>query len=333
MRSMWALAPLTMAVMASTATAGNCDGKAGWNISAPDTAPIGSTVQVDLTGPANEMGFFMVSLGQGPFDTPYGTICLDFPLALSFLFDLDANGQASFSGDIPCDPIFANLTIYMQFITCRPNKGVSNQHALTITDGVCTGDLCGFTQGGWGTDCAGGNPGCRRDKSFDSLFPSGLSIGDPDGIDGDGDFALLFTSSQAVNDFLPAKKGPGILDGDQTDPADSSAGEFAGQLLAATLNVAFDDAGLLDDCKARTDLKLGDLVLTGGVDADLIGWSVRDLIGLANAVISGSLGSGPFDIDGDTNPDVTVSDISDALDVVNQNFDNGTQNNGNLGLP
>jgi hypothetical protein len=68
------------------------------------------------------------------------------------------------------------------------------------------------------------------------------------------------------------------------------------------------------------------------VDADLLGFSVRDLIDLADEVLSGALGPGPFDFDGDGLADVTVSDVSDALDVFNQNFDNGTQNNGNLGL-
>jgi len=320
-------------IAAPLASAGQCDGTPGFILDAPDTAPIGTTVTVNLTGPADEMGFFMVSLGQGPLITPYGTICLDFPLALSFLFTLDSEGKLTFTGDIPCDPILANLTLYMQFITCRPNKGVSNQHALTITDGFCAGDLCSFTQGGWGTDCNGNNPGCRRDKWFDTVFPSGVSIGDPDGIDADGDFALLFTSSQAVEDFLPATSTPDLLDADATDPTSSSAGVFAGQLLAATLNVAFDDAGALDDCKERTDLKLADLLLIGGVDPDLIGWSVKDLLGLGNAAISGALGAGPFDIDGDTNPDVTISDISDALKVVNENFDDGTTNNGNLGIP
>ena len=58
-----------------------------------------------------------------------------------------------------CAPIFAGLTVYTQFITCRPNKRVSNQHSLTITDGVCDGDLCTFTQGGWGSKPSGGNPG------------------------------------------------------------------------------------------------------------------------------------------------------------------------------
>jgi hypothetical protein len=330
MKRVLAISSKLAALAAPTAT-GQCDGDPGWVLDAPDTAPIGSTVDVDLFGPANEVGFFMVSLGQGPINSSYGTICLDFPLALSFLFTFDANGEFSLSGQLPCDPALIDLTFYMQFITCKPNKGISNQEDLTITDGLCDGSLCTYTIGGWGTDCKGNNPGCLRDKWFDTVFPTGLVIGDVDGIDGDGDFAHLFTTSASIVAF-DATGTPGILDADATDPTDSTGGTFAEQLVAATLNVAFDDAGALDDCKGRDELRLGDLLLVGGVDADLIGMSVDDLLALANAVISGALGSGPYDLDGDTIGDVDVSDISNALEVVNENFDNGG-NNGNLGIP
>jgi hypothetical protein len=322
-----------LAFCTSTAAAGDCDGLPGWEIHAPDTVAIGDSVHVHLVGPADEFGFFMVSLGQGPLSSPYGTICLDFPLALGFLFKFDSTGNFGIDGDIPCDPALVDLTIYMQFLTCKPNKGISNQHALTFTDGICEGDLCSYTPGGWGSSCSGDNVGCLRDQWFDSVFPGGVTLGDHDGVDGDGDWALVFTSSAAVEAFLPATGTPGTLDGDATDPTDSSAGELAGQLLAAKLNVAFDDAGALDDCKGRDDLRLGDLVLVDCVDADLLGFTVRELIELADAAISGALGSGPFDLDGDTHPDVSISDISDALDAVNNNFVDGTTDNGCLGLP
>lgn len=156
MQTTLTLASIVVSAWTSTpAFAGECDGTPGFVLDVPDTAPIGSTVHVDLTGPAGEMGFFMVSLGQGPLDSSYGTICLDFPLALSFPFLLDSNGKFGFSGDIPCDPIFVDLTVYMQFITCRPNKGVSNQGALTIT-GDCEVDdsiASNFN----GTDISAGN--------------------------------------------------------------------------------------------------------------------------------------------------------------------------------
>lgn len=336
------IAVSALAVTAPVARA-QCGSGGGAVLGMPDTAGIGTTVTVTLDAPPPVTTvLFLASLGQGPINGgAYGTICLDFPTIISIVLVLDANGHAELTGDIPCDPAFVGITLYAQFLTCAPgsegrtSKGSSNQESLTITDGLCDGDLCTFTQGGWGTTCSGNNPGCRRDKWFDTVFPNGVTIGDVDGIDGggDGEFALLFTSSAAVEDFLPAGKTPGTLDDDATDPTSSSAGVFAGQLLSATLNVAFDDAGALDDCKGRDDLRLGDLLFLSGVDADLLGFTVDDLLVLANAAISGGLGSGPFDLDGNGSDDVTLSDISDALTTFNENFDDGTTNNGHLGIP
>jgi len=320
--------------LAAPAGADDCAGVPGYELHVPATGAIGQCVDVTLLGPANQLGLFMISLGDGPLPWCNGhTICLDFPLVLAFVFPFDDTGTFEFGGCLDCDPSLVGLTVYLQYLAVSPVPAVSNQCPFTIVDGICDGDLCTFTNGGWGSTCRGKNPGCRRDKHFDHVFPGGLTIGDPDGIDGDGDYALHFSSSAAVEAFLPGKGTPATLDADAHDPTDSSAGVFAGQLVAATLNVAFDDAGELDDCKGRTDLLLGDLVLVGGVDDDLLGYSVRDLLGLANAVISGALGSGPYDLDGDSVADVTLSDISDALAVVNENFDDGTSNQGNLGLP
>jgi hypothetical protein len=308
-----------------------CEGDAGCEISGPDTAPIGTQIDLALTGPANEIGLLMISLGDGPTNSPYGPLCVDFPLVNAVLFQFDGEGNADISGSHPCDPAIVGITVFIQFITAAPSRCVSNMHDLTFVDNICDGALCGFTQGGWGTTCSGGNPGCIRDEFFATVFPNGVVIGDADGMDGDSDFALHFSSSAAVEAFLPANGKPGLLDQDAHNPTDSSAGVFAGQLLAAKLNVGFDDAGALDGCKGREELFLGDLIFVDCVDADLIGMSVRDLIELADAVISGALGAGPYDLDGDGNDDVTVSDLSDALDKFNSNF-NGGENNGCLGL-
>ncbi len=334
----------TSVILASIVLAGLVAGRAGAQctgtgpvLDVPTELGLGDPVTVNLhADPPASYALFMVSTGDGPTNLgSYGTACLDFPLELSAYFALDANGDASFDEEIPCDPSLIGLTIYLQFISCgggRKSHLISNMVAVTITDGICDGDLCTFTQGGWGTRCNGGNPGCRRDQWFDTVFPKGVTIGDQGGIDGDGDFALHFTSSAAVEAFLPASKTPGILNADATDPTKSSAGVFAGQLLSARLNIAFDDAGALDDCKVRTDLLVGDLVFVDGVDADLLGWTVRDVIDLADLAISGELGDDGFDLDGDGSDDVTVSDLSSALDVFNNEFDNGTQHLGNLGL-
>jgi hypothetical protein len=342
MRSTLILASLAALALTSAPAWAQCGTGGGRVLDMPDTAALGSTVKINLDAPPPEtMALMMFSLGQGPVDLgSYGTICLDFPPILMLEFTFDANGHAEMSGNVPCDPSLIGIIIYGQFITCSPGRGhlshgSSNQDALTIVDGICDSGLCTFTQGGWGSTCHGGNPGCLRDQNFASVFPTGVTLGDADGIDGGGDgaFALHFTSSAAVEAFLPAGSTAGVLTADQTDPTTSPAGVFAGQLLAAKLNLAFDDAGALDGCKTRVDLKLGGLVFTGGVDSDLLGWTVREVIDLSDAAISGALGSGPFDIDGDGQDDITISDLSNALDVINENFDEGKSNNHNLSVP
>ncbi|MHC4414322.1 MAG: hypothetical protein ACYS0G_03460 [Planctomycetota bacterium] len=207
-------------------------------------------------------------------------------------------------------------------------------------DGTEVGDFCSQTQGGWGqdsckpanTECpddlgdgVGGNVACFRDCVFDTLFPNGLVVGDPDGPDADGSFAILLTSSQAVADYLPAGGTPAALTADQTDPETTSSGVFGGQLVAATLNVAVDDAGLRRDggippFQAGT---LGNLVYIACVDDDLVGLTVNQVIALANTAISS----------GGTPAGVTISDLNDALAALNQNFVDCNTDNGCLGLP
>jgi hypothetical protein len=86
--------------------------------------------------------------------------------------------------------------------------------------------------------------------------------------------------------------------------------------VAATLNVVFDDNGVgkctltgdCDFCCAPGTLRT--LVYVNCVDDDLIGLSVNEVIALANTAISG----------GGTPAGVTISDLSDALAALNENF-------------
>ncbi len=207
-------------------------------------------------------------------------------------------------------------------------------------------DFCTQTQGGWGQDsCSpagtlcprdlsegvGGNVACFRNCIFDTLFPDGLIVGDPDddpsdGVDGDGSFAILLTSSAAVAAYLPAGGMPAALTADQTDPAVTSSGVFGGQLVAATLNVAVDDAGLRRDGATPPSPAgtLGTLLYVAGcVDPDLVGLSVNQVIALSNIAISG----------GGTPAGVTISDLNEALSVLNENFVDCDTNNGCLAFP
>ena len=88
----------------------------------------------------------------------------------------------------------------------------------------------------------------------------------------------------------------------------TNAGEFGAQLVAATANVAFDAAGITSNNFPPGTL--GKLVYTDCVGADLVGLSVNDVLALANIAISG----------GGTPAGVTISDLSDALSVLNEEF-------------
>jgi hypothetical protein len=183
-----------------------------------------------------------------------------------------------------------------------------------------TGDFCSQTQGGWGSEAAGNNTGALRDANFDAIFPDGLCVGDnwdsffdnascTDGAG--GGHSLYLSSSQAVEDLLPTGGTAAALTADQTDPLVTSAGVFAGQLVAATLNVAFDLAGVGKSTPQRTPPPyLGDLVYGDCVAAELQGLSVNDVIELANIAISG----------GGTPAGVSISDLNDALSSLNEEF-------------
>lgn len=133
---------------------------------------------------------------------------------------------------------------------------------------------CARTQGGWGSECSGGNVGCLRDASFAAVFPQSFSVG--------GQYAMTFTSSQAVEAYLPAEYGPGVLTASVTNPLATPAGVLGGQVTALALNVAFSAEDLLPHPLQKP---LGSRRLPDGKFAGL---KVDELLGLASAVLGGN---------------------------------------------
>ncbi|HYV91213.1 MAG TPA: T9SS type A sorting domain-containing protein [Chitinophagales bacterium] len=173
-------------------------------------------------------------------------------------------------------------------------------------------DCTGFrtqTQGGWGADPDGNNPGVYLHDNFAAAFPGGLTIG----CNGS---TLLLTDAQAVTDFLPSTTTPSVLPaGAMVNPGSSYLNVFAGQLETATLNVGFDS---YDPDFSSNSLLLGDLIIASGPFA---GWTVSQLLTEANNAIGGCSST------------YSLSDLNDALDAINNNYDNGTSNNGYLNCP
>ena len=315
-------------------------GDLGYEISAPPIVAVGTPFGFCLYAPPNSTTVLLVGTEPGITPTKFGTLGLALPVPIIFIFPMPPTGQFCFPADrdVPCASDLIGATMYMQLIAIGPDEGqhgVSNRAAIQILDAdACQspGGLVTYTQGAWGGNCNGNNPACLLQANFVSVFPNGLILGDQDGIDGDSEFALVLTSSNAVKDFLPEGSTRKPFDHDAVDVTNSEAGVLSGQLAAAKINMAFDDAGVFDSQKAYLTIKLGDLRYFDGIAEALIGMTVRDVIELTDQVISTAIPM-PVDLSGGTLPVISYEDLSHALDVFNQNFDNGTINNLHFVLP
>lgn len=326
------------APLGSVHAAVTCPGDAGYTLAVNDPVPVSGSFMLELSAAPGDLAFLFISAHPGPLASPIGTLCFGLPLYSISTVPLPGGSLLAphFMG---CNSGYAGIVGYAQFVAVNgANPGVfhkSNGVSFSIIDAACTGlvpgDFFTYTQGGWGTSCNGNNPGCLRDKHFDAVFPDGLVLGDPDGVDGDGAFAVHLTSSAAVEALLPTGGKAGKLTGDLTNPTSTPAGVFAGQLASCKLSVQFDLAGVFDAVKGLPGVQLGNLEFVGQVHPKLIGKSVDEVIALSDLAISGA--AMPLDVDGDLVGDVGYSDLSSALDKVNNNFDNGTVNNGVLALP
>ncbi|MDC0670101.1 hypothetical protein [Nannocystis radixulma] len=166
---------------------------------------------------------------------------------------------------------------------------------------------CGFhthTQGGWGTSCAGNNPGCYRDSHFAAAFPDGLVVGCDV-------YAATLLNSAAVERALPAGGTPRALlpeeettyDGSDADPTVKTV--FFGQVIALALNVAFDAN---DDFKQNDDpTPLGELVIVDPASACL-GMSVASVLAEANL----ALGACPSQL--------SPADLTACAALINESF-------------
>ena len=157
------------------------------------------------------------------------------------------------------------------------------------------------------------------ETNFNSLFaPSDLLRV---GVSGTAGFSLIFDSADAVITYLPASGTPGALTATLLDPVTSASGSLGGEVVAAALNVAFSDAGLLAHPSGVTfgDLvfqNLGSFGAAEGPDvgpeiAELDGSSVRDVLSDADLVLGGA--ASPF----------TPEDMFELLNFTARAFNGG----------
>jgi hypothetical protein len=133
--------------------------------------------------------------------------------------------------------------------------------------------------------------------NFDSVFPSGITVG--------GTFTMTFTSAKAVECYLPAGGTPGSLTKTCTNPTRAkAAGVFGGQVLALKISVGMSGP--------VTAGGLGTLVLhdTG---TSLDGQTIAQILAAAEVALGG----------GATPAGFTLSTLNDLITNFNEAFDNG----------
>jgi hypothetical protein len=177
-----------------------------------------------------------------------------------------------------------------------------------------------YSQGAWGSRPWGGNPGRFLADNFASVYGAGgVTIG--------GAKSLKFTSASAINGFLPAGGKAAALPSNApalaVNSTSSKAGVLAGHVLALQLNVDFSDSG-----ETRPGLR-NQKIDRGKLRNKNV--TVGQLLAFANTVLGGTT-SGLGNVLG-TGVSLTVSELSDIIEKVNENYDNGKKDDGYLALP
>ncbi len=177
---------------------------------------------------------------------------------------------------------------------------------------VCPPQDCGQlrtqTQGGWGAEPHGNNPGTYLHKNFAAAFPSGLKIGCA------GGYTITMTTAQSITDLLPTGGKAAVLKMNSVNPP-AYKNVLVGQLISLTLNMRFD---MVDASFGPAGMHLGDMVIGSGVFA---GKTVNQFLAIANNVIGGC--STAYSID----------DINSTASSINENYDDGNTNKGYLVCP
>jgi PEP-CTERM motif len=189
-------------------------------------------------------------------------------------------------------------------------------HATTFS----VGEFVTYTIFEYGS-MSGSNPTAATllENNFSSVFaPSGsLQVGVPS----PGGFSMTFDSAAAVLAYLPSDPNDADaapLTADLLDPLFSPSNSLGAEVVAATLNVAFSEAGLLAH---PTGVTFGDLVFqnleslinfsSDGKLGELDGLSVREVLLDADQALGGA--QSPF----------FLPDLATALDLAMNLTDDG----------
>lgn len=175
-----------------------------------------------------------------------------------------------------------------------------------------------YSQGGWGAKPAGKNPGAFLRDKFAEVFPAGFLVG--------GGYTLLFTSSQAIQDFLPAGGPPSVLTGSAVNPTTTSAGVFAAQVMAVKLSVSFSQhdkmpGETVGDAYTLSDVLVGDNPTRSEL-RPFAGMAIGELLHVAENVLGGLLSEHDLSVLFPQSA-VTVPVLNNALESVIDFFHEG----------
>jgi len=155
------------------------------------------------------------------------------------------------------------------------------------------------TIGGWGATPSGNNPGTYLHANFNTAFPMGLTVGT-------GANKIVFSSAQAITEYLPAGGRPTVINNMYINPATRELkNTLVSQLVALTLSLRFDK---IDPNFSKSSTSLDKLVMASGL---FRGKSVAQMLTLANAVLAG------------TNTSCTPQEITTVITSINESFVDG----------
>ena len=331
------LLPVSLLLVLSTSLFGQQTPSAN-TLTAPKLTPIQNWFDIILTAPPGSLAMLLASTTDGPTPTKIGTLGIGFPFVIMVPVTMPDNGYLDFRAMALCNRLLPGFTLHMQFVSVGPGPQqyvLSNSTTMTFVDaGNCDeGQHITFTQDAYDGPCQDNNAACLLQTSFDTIFPTGIVLGNQLGANDPNPLSELFTTAGALQAFQPQGPSQSPFDQFALNPTDSVAGHLAGQLAIAKVNVAFDDAGLLDPYKITPNgVKVGDMICVLYVSNSLIGMKVRDVIALADKAVSQQIPM-PYDIDGDGTTDISFSGLDWTLTNINGNYENGKGNNQVLANP
>lgn len=206
-----------------------------------------------------------------------------------------------------CQKEFADNSVQNEIPASASSVGLNE--SSPETEEAC-GQLCTYSQGGWGSNPNGTNPGAYLHANFAAAFPNGLRVGSSNG------YTVDYTSADAITNFLPVGGTVSALAGNATDPTSKSIRSvLIGQLTALALSVGFDN---YDPNFGAGEVNLGSMIIGSGPFADK---SVTEFLTMANDVLGGSSSA------------YTPDEVNETARAINNNYNGGAVDNGFVRCP